>query len=60
MHYPVIAHSLSILKLNTMQLVTPGGNSALWQMMYRIKDWFIHILMLSTVYDHDPQKTIVY
>ncbi len=32
----------------------------LWQMMYRIKDRFIHLLILSTVYEHDKQKTIVY
>ncbi len=32
----------------------------LWQMMYRIQDWFIHLLILSTVYEHDKQKTIVY
>ncbi len=29
-------------------------------MMYRIQDWFIHLLILSTVYKHDKQKTIVY
>ncbi len=34
--------------------------AVLWQMMYRIKDWFIHLLILSTVYEHDKQKTIVY
>ncbi len=28
--------------------------------MYRIKDWFIHLLILITVYEHDKQKTIVY
>ncbi len=44
-----------------MQLVTPVATTAvLWQMMYRIKDWFIHLLMLSAVYEHDKQKTIVY
>ncbi len=44
-----------------MQLVTPGGNHCfLWQMMYRIKDWFIYLLILNTVYEHDQQKTIVY
>ncbi len=33
----------------------------LWQMMYsRIKDSFIHLLILSTVYEHGKQKTIVY
>ncbi len=26
-------------------------------MMNRIKDWFIHLLILSTVYEHDKQKT---
>ncbi len=40
-----------------MQLETPGGNNSvtaiLWQMMYRIQDWFIHLLILSTVYEHD-------
>ncbi len=48
------------LKLNTMQLETPGGmatTAVLWQMVYRIKDWFIHLLILSTVYEHDQQKT---
>ncbi len=44
------------LKLNTMQLVTPGGTTAvLWQMMYRIKDWFIHLLIqrhiLKNIYE---------
>ncbi len=35
--------------------------AVLWQMMYRIQDWFIHLLLiLSTVYEHDQQKTIVY
>ncbi len=29
-------------------------------MMYRIKDWFIHLLILSTVYEHDKQKPIEY
>ncbi len=41
-------------------------------MMYKIKDWFIHLLILSltylciftatviAVYKHDKQKTIVY
>ncbi len=40
-----------------MQLETPG---VLWQMMYRIKDWFIHLFILSTVYEDDKQKIIVY
>ncbi len=31
----------------------------LWQMLYRIKDWFIHLLILRTAYEHDQQKTIV-
>ncbi len=26
-------------------------------MMYRIKDWLIRALILSTVYEHDKQKT---
>ncbi len=44
-----------------MQLVTPGGNHCcLWQMMYRIQDWFIYLLILSTVYEHAKQETIVY
>ncbi len=30
------------------------------QMIYKIKDWFIHLLILSTVYEHDNEKTIVY
>ncbi len=34
--------------------------AVLWQMMYRIKDWFIHVLILNIVYEHDKQKTIVY
>ncbi len=34
--------------------------AVLWQMMYWIKDWFIHLLILSIVYEHDKQKTIVY
>ncbi len=33
--------------------------SIIWQMMYRIKDWFIHLLILSTVCEHGKQKTIV-
>ncbi len=40
-----------------MQLQTLGGNHCiLWQMMYRIQDWFIHLLILSTVYEHDNRK----
>ncbi len=41
---------------------TPDGISiaVLWSIMYRIKDWLIHLLILSTVYEHDKQKTIVY
>ncbi len=49
------------LKLNTMQLETPGGNHhflMVKQMMYRIKDWFIYLLILSTVYEHDKQKQL--
>ncbi len=34
--------------------------AVLWQMVYRIQDWFIHLLILSTEYEHDQQKTIVY
>ncbi len=34
--------------------------AVLWKMMYRIKDWFIHLLILNTVYEHDKHKTIVY
>ncbi len=34
--------------------------AVLWQVMYIIKDWLIHLLILSTVYEHDKQKTIVY
>ncbi len=34
--------------------------AVVWQMMYRIKDWLTHVLLLSTVYEHDKQKTIVY
>ncbi len=34
--------------------------AVVWQMMYRIKDWFIHLLILSTVCEHDKQKTILY
>ncbi len=30
--------------------------AVLWQMMYRIKDWFIHLSILSTVYEHDNRK----
>ncbi len=33
-----------------------GTTAVLWQMMYIIKDWFIHLLILSTVYEHDQQK----
>ncbi len=53
-----------------MQLETPGVNqtqnslktttAVIWKMMYRIKDWFIHLLILSTVYEQDKQNTIVY
>ncbi len=42
------------LKLNTLQLVTPGGNNCC-QMMYRIKYWFIDLLILSTVCERDKQ-----
>ncbi len=34
--------------------------TVLWQMMYRVQVWLIHLLILSTVYEHDKQKTIVY
>ncbi len=34
--------------------------AVLWQMMYRIKDWFIHLLILSTVNEHDIQKKQLY
>ncbi len=34
--------------------------AVLWQMMYRIKDWFIHLLILNAVNENDKQKTIVY
>ncbi len=30
--------------------------AVLWQMMYRIKDCFIHLLILSTVYEHDRKQ----
>ncbi len=39
-----------------MQLV--ATTPALWQMMYRMQDWFINLLILCTVYEHDKQKTI--
>ncbi len=44
-----------------MLLVTPGVThyAVLWQMMYIIKDWFIHLLILCTVHEHEKQKTIV-
>ncbi len=29
-------------------------------MMYRIKNWFIHLLILSTLYEHDKQKQLLY
>ncbi len=32
--------------------------AVLWQIMYTIKDWFIHLLILSTVYEHDKQKQL--
>ncbi len=32
--------------------------AVLWQMMCRIKDWFIHLLILSTVYEHDNRKQL--
>ncbi len=43
-------------------MVTPGGNHCyhIANDVYRIKDWFIHLLILSIVYEHDKQKTIVY
>ncbi len=31
--------------------------AVLWQIMYRIQDWFIYLLILSTVYEEDKQKT---
>ncbi len=34
-----------------------ANTAVLWQMMDRIKDWFIHLLILSTAYEHDKQKT---
>ncbi len=46
---PVCTCTIS-LKLNTIQLVTPVATTAvLWQMMYRIQDWFIHLLILNTI-----------
>ncbi len=27
-------------------------------MMYRFKDWFIHLLILSTIYEHNKQFKI--
>ncbi len=43
-----------------MQLLTSGGNhcAVSWQMMYRTKDWFTHLLILSTVYEHDNRKQL--
>ncbi len=32
--------------------------AVLWQMMYRIQDWFIHLLILSTAYEHDNRKQL--
>ncbi len=41
------------LKLNTMQLETPDGNHSCLMANDRIKDWLIHLLILSTVYEYD-------
>ncbi len=45
-----------------MQLVTSGVNH--WSLManddVHNERLFIHLLILSTVYEHDEQKTIVY
>ncbi len=35
-----------------------GDTAVLWQMMYRIKDWFIHLLILITTYEHDNRKQL--
>ncbi len=35
-----------------------GTTAVLWKMMYIIKDWFIHLLVLSTVYEHDNRKQL--
>ncbi len=53
---------LCLLKMNTMQLVTPGGNHCCLMAndVQTIQGWFIHLLILSTVYEHEKQKTIVY
>ncbi len=32
--------------------------AVVWQMIYRIKDWFIHLLILSTVHEHDNRKQL--
>ncbi len=32
--------------------------TVLWQMMYRIKDLFIYLLILSTVHEHDQHKQL--
>ncbi len=32
--------------------------AVLWQMTYRLQDWFIHLLILSTVYEHDNRKLL--
>ncbi len=49
------------LKLNTIQLVPPGGNHCcLMANDVQNSRLFIHLLILRTVYEHDKQKTIVY
>ncbi len=32
--------------------------AVLWQMMYIIQDWFILLLILNTVYEHDNRKQL--
>ncbi len=57
--YPDTMETCSNMKFNTKLLdlealvqYNPGGTTAiLWQMMYRIQDWFIHLLILITVYE---------
>ncbi len=50
------------LKLNTMQLETPGGNHCCFIVndVQNKRNWYIHLVILNTVYAHDKQKTIVY
>ncbi len=47
----------SVLGIKIEYHVVGDTITVLWQMMYSITDWFIHLLILSTVYEHDSVFT---